>query len=72
MNAPIYPDRISVLQKASAIRASWSEEERRNRARAAQQYSQMLAALLSPPEVCDDVWAVGAPNDTDLSRLAVA
>jgi hypothetical protein len=72
MNAPLHPDRISILRNANAIRASWSDEERKLRANAARRYSRMLARLISQQEVCDEVWAVGAPSDTDLDRLAVA
>ena len=72
MNAQLHADRISILQNVSAVRARWTEEERKLRAKAARRYSRMLLELISEPQECEEVWAGGAPTDIDLSRLAVA
>jgi hypothetical protein len=72
MNAQIDPDRVAIMRNAKAIRSTWSEEERIERAKTAQRYSRMLWQLVSEPEECDELWAVGAPADVDLGRLAVA
>ena len=51
------------------IRESWSPSERRARAEAARRRREDLARLLfGAPEL--EIWAVGAPGDDDLARLA--
>lgn len=72
MNAPINPDRISILAAARDIRLSWSREERDRRARAARRYAQFLSTLIADAQESDKIWAVGAPSAADLGRLAVA
>lgn len=71
MNAQIDPDRLSILRNVSEIRANWTADERRQRASAARKYAQILLRMISEPEECDDVWAVGAPSGIDFGRLAL-
>ncbi|HZN34926.1 MAG TPA: hypothetical protein VFB80_13950 [Pirellulaceae bacterium] len=51
------------------IRDAWSPAERSARAEAAQQRREDLARLLFGAPALE-IWAVGAPGDDDLARLA--
>jgi hypothetical protein len=70
MNQSIFPlDKLSRTSRRQEIQDQWSDDERRARAAAGRRRRQELVQMLEEawePEI----WAVGAPGDEDLSRLA--
>lgn len=68
MNSSSNLDHTVILRNASAIRSTWTNDERRQRKLTARRYSRMLWRMISEPSG-DEVWAVGAPTDIDLGRL---
>jgi hypothetical protein len=62
-------DKSSRASRRQDIQDRWSADERRARAEAGRRRRQQLARMLEEawePEI----WAVGAPGDEDLPRLA--
>ncbi len=58
-----------VTHRLREIQARWSPDERRARAAEGHRRRQQLFTLISCPAE-PEIWAVGAPGDDDLPRLA--
>jgi hypothetical protein len=71
MNATTYADSSAVIaDRVREIQSQWSPQERRRRAetgrRLRNEFIRRLIDIPAEPEI----WAVGAPGDEDLQRLA--
>lgn len=62
-------DDRTVFQAVRDIRARWSPRKRRLRAKEGQHRLQALLRMIVEPAAEQEIWAVGAPADTDLQRL---
>ena len=58
-----------IFQAVNRIQAGWTQTERRLRAKEGQHRLQKLLRMIAEPAADPEIWAVGAPADTDLQRL---
>jgi hypothetical protein len=63
-------DHTTVFQRVRDIRAAWTSRERCQRAREGRHRFQEFLGLIAGSPSESEIWAVGAPTDTDLKRLA--
>jgi hypothetical protein len=68
--ATLMIDRTKVFQRVHDVRAAWTSRERCQRAREGQHRFQKFLGLIAESPSESEIWAVGAPTDTDLKLLA--
>jgi hypothetical protein len=59
-----------IAPRVRQIQARWSSDERRQRAEEGRRRREQLFALLTSTREEPEIWAVGAPADDDMRRVA--
>jgi hypothetical protein len=60
----------NIAPRVRQIQARWSSDERRQRAEEGRRRRQQLFDLLTSSSSEPEIWAVGAPADDDMRRVA--
>jgi hypothetical protein len=70
LTATFMIEHATISQCVRDVRATWTPRERRQRAREGRHRFREFLGLIAESPSAPEIWAVGAPAEADLQRLA--